>query len=137
MMERETRHRHARDAGVAVGGETPEPLAITRREILQHHQRSARLAGKNLQAGMERLGRPGRVLDPDRTEMTLARRASDHERFHGQKTRKFPPHPIDRGPRRTGHPLSQVLPDEKERLDRAHPVFVILKDDEMVIKSVR
>ena len=62
--------------------------------------------------------------------MAFARGAADHERFHGQKARKLSPDPVDRFSHRTRDAFSQILADEKERLDRPHPPFLVLENKE-------
>ena len=85
---------------------------------------------------MERLGNPLCIFGSARPEVAFPGATADHQGLHGQETRKSPADAIDRLPHGAGQAFGQILPDEKERLDRSHLLPVILKNDEEIIERL-
>jgi hypothetical protein len=66
--------------------------------------------------------------------MPFAGGAADHECLHGEKTRELSPDSIDHFTDWAGDSLGQVLADEKERLDTAHPLLLVFQDEKKIIE---
>src|SRR5437868_6058849 len=94
------------------------------------------MASKSFQAGVQRFRRPCRIPGVTGAEMSLARGATDHQRFHGEKARKFPPDPVDRLSHRTRHAFGQILADEKKRLDRPYPPFLVFQNEKEIVEGL-
>src|SRR5262245_44448598 len=85
---------------------------------------------------MERLRGPNLVFGMTDSEMPFAGRTADHQGFDGEKAGEAFPESINCVANWASHTLGQILTDKKERLNRAHPSGLVLKNEEVIVERL-